>query len=113
MQRQNIRPLPLSITQSCILLLICRSLSIFLHSTCLIFQDCNDTMTNLIRLSGNQGMAWQHATITVPAQPSAHSFVLQAVRGSGVLSDIAIDDIEYYAGKCKSKSVSGQLLSGA
>ena len=66
-----------------------------------LIQDCKGNMTRLVHLSGDKGMQWHEVVVYVPSQTSAHSFVLQAVKGDGVLSDIAVDDLEYYVGKCK------------
>ena len=41
--------------------------------------------------------------VYVPAQTTPYSFIVQGVKGSGVLSDIVVDDLEYYTGKCKCK----------
>ena len=68
-----------------------------------IIQDCNGSMTRLLHLSGDKGRRWHEEIVYVPALSSPHSFVLQAVKGAGVLSDIAVDDLEYYVGKCKCK----------
>ena len=73
------------------------------HFDWIYLQDCNDETTSLLRLSGEQGPDWHQAVVSVPAQTYPHSFVLEAVHGNGVLSDIAFDDIEYYVGKCKCK----------
>ena len=80
---------------------MCQS-SIFLFFI-FIIKDCNGTMTRLTHLSGDKGRQWHEVMVYVPAQTTPHSFVLQAVKGSGVLSDIAVDDIEYYTGQCKCK----------
>ena len=60
-------------------------------------------MTTLLHLSGDKGRQWHEVIVYVTALTSPHSFVLQAVKGAGVLSDIAVDDFEYYVGKCKCK----------
>ncbi|XP_013389143.1 MAM domain-containing glycosylphosphatidylinositol anchor protein 1-like [Lingula anatina] len=51
-------------------------------------------------LTGDQGDQWHVASQTVPAETTR--FVIEGVRGSGALGDIAVDDITLTPGYCGS-----------
>jgi len=51
------------------------------------------------QVTGNQDNAWRHYRINLNV-PAAFHIVLQSTVGSGSQSDIAIDDFNFYSGRC-------------
>lgn len=49
--------------------------------------------------TGNQGIAWQLAQVTIP-QSSNYTIMFEGIVGTGYQSDIAIDDISIKSGGC-------------
>lgn len=49
--------------------------------------------------TGNQGIAWQLAQVTIP-QSSNYTLMFEGIVGTGYQSDMAIDDISIISGGC-------------
>ena len=51
-------------------------------------------------MTGNQGDTWKLASVSVPAITQQWQAVFEAIRGNGVLGDIAIDDFSISSSDC-------------
>ncbi|KAK7473655.1 hypothetical protein BaRGS_00035133, partial [Batillaria attramentaria] len=51
-------------------------------------------------LKGNQGSQWQLASVTVPAVTQKWQVAFEAIRGNGIMGDIAIDDFSLSTTGC-------------
>ena len=54
----------------------------------------------LFTIARNQGNRWYSVNLTVP--PGEYHFLFESVRGFSYRSDIAIDDVKLWSGKCSS-----------
>ncbi|KAK7098916.1 hypothetical protein V1264_003131 [Littorina saxatilis] len=54
----------------------------------------------IFNISGNQGNRWIKAEMTVTSPSSSWEVVFEGIVGSGILSDIAIDDVSITSGAC-------------
>lgn len=62
-----------------------------------ISTDNGETWNNLFMAQGDQGNQWKRATISLmPYDKMIGIFRFKAISGKGVLSDIALDQIEFY-----------------
>ena len=64
-----------------------------------ILQQTGRQKQRLWTLSGNQGLNWQLAQVTVPPSTS-YTIMFEGIVGTGYQSDIAIDDISINSGAC-------------
>lgn len=69
-------------------------LSVYLHTG----QDSEDKL--LWHRHGEQGVSWLRASITYQYDQQ-HQIVFEAMRGTSVRSDIAIDDVVFERGPCR------------
>jgi hypothetical protein len=73
--------------------------------TCAMFKerlkDCSESIHDKLTLANDQLNVWHLAQINIPALSNPYKIVLKSIRGSGTHGDTAIDDLEYYTGKCR------------
>ncbi|XP_050410363.1 MAM and LDL-receptor class A domain-containing protein 1 [Patella vulgata] len=50
--------------------------------------------------AGDQGDVWRQSYVNISGIPSSYSIVFEGVRGSGIRSDMAIDDVIFVEGGC-------------
>ncbi|XP_045171625.2 MAM and LDL-receptor class A domain-containing protein 1-like [Mercenaria mercenaria] len=65
-------------------------------------KDCSETRHVKLPLSGDQGSVWHQAQINLPVMNNPYRIVLKSTHGPGSSGDTAVDDLQYYTGKCKS-----------
>lgn len=66
----------------------------------LIVKSQDNAETVLWQRSGDQTQAWHHAKMTLPQSSVPVNLVLEATRGSGPSSDVAVDDFAVEPGAC-------------
>ncbi|KAK3090552.1 hypothetical protein FSP39_012634 [Pinctada imbricata] len=59
----------------------------------ILSKDCSGNETELLSLSGDQGLNWQEVKINISANSKGQQLVIEALRGKGIYGDIAIDDV--------------------
>ncbi|XP_060597143.1 MAM and LDL-receptor class A domain-containing protein 1-like [Ruditapes philippinarum] len=64
-------------------------------------KDCSESIHDKLTLANDQLNVWHLAQINIPALSNPYKIVLKSIRGSGTHGDTAIDDLEYYTGKCR------------
>ncbi|EDO37725.1 predicted protein, partial [Nematostella vectensis] len=64
-----------------------------------VYLETDAGLTRLWSRKGNQGGRWQNAMMQISSSTS-YKIVLEGVRGPGYSSDMAIDDITVYRGRC-------------
>ena len=62
-----------------------------------------------ILTTGNQGSAWKLASVSIPPVKQSWQVTFEAIRGNGVLGDIAIDDFSLSSTGCGGGAYSGSF----
>ena len=64
-----------------------------------------------ILTTGNQGSAWKLASVSAPATSQSWQVVFEAIRGNGLMGDIAIDDFSISTTGCGGGAYPGTFFS--
>ena len=59
--------------------------------------------------TGNQGSAWKLASVSIPPVKQSWQVTFEALRGNGVMGDIAIDDFSLSSTGCGGGAYSGSF----
>ena len=72
--------------------------------------NCNQVFGFPTPTTGNQGSAWKLASVSVPPVKQSWQVTFEAIRGNGVMGDIAIDDFSISSTGCGGGSYPGTLF---
>ncbi|XP_076230851.1 uncharacterized protein LOC143177013 [Calliopsis andreniformis] len=68
-------------------------------------QETESTPRLMFKKEGNQGNQWLHGIFNLPKADKGFQIIIEGVRGSGYVSDIAIDDVAILQGdKCQNEN---------
>ncbi|XP_028396414.1 MAM and LDL-receptor class A domain-containing protein 2-like [Dendronephthya gigantea] len=65
----------------------------------IVYQSMNGRMTEVSKMSGDQGNQWKKAEVELPSANN-YKVIFSGVRGSNYQGDIALDEISITSGKC-------------